>query len=60
MRMVRCCTAGLQKTAQSASTTQTMTAFIEGDYYFGGEDDGAMTTGWLQMDVTYEEATDGL
>ena len=34
-------------------------AFKEGDYYFGGEDDGAMTTGWLQMDVTYEEATDG-
>ena len=32
-------------------------AFKEGDYYFGGEDDGAMTTGWLQMDITYEEAT---
>ena len=31
--------------------------FKEGDYYFGGEDDGAMTTGWLQMDITYEEAT---
>ena len=26
-------------------------------YYFGGEDDGAMTTGWLQIDVTYDEAT---
>ena len=23
--------------------------FKEGDYYFGGEDDGAMTVGWLQM-----------
>ena len=34
-------------------------AFKEGDYYFGGEDDGAMTTGWLQMDVTYDEATSG-
>ena len=32
--------------------------FKEGDYYFGGEDDGAMTTGWLQMDITYDEATD--
>ena len=32
-------------------------AFKEGDYYFGGEDDGAMTTGWLLMDVTYDEAT---
>ena len=26
-------------------------------YYFGGEDDGAMTTGWLLMDITYDEAT---
>ena len=33
-------------------------AFKEGDYYFGGEDDGAMTVGWLQMDITYDEATD--
>ena len=32
--------------------------FKEGDYYFGGEDDGAMTVGWLQMDITYDEATD--
>ena len=32
--------------------------FKEGDYYFGGEDDGVMTTGWLQMDITYDEATD--
>ena len=31
--------------------------FKDGDYYFGGEDDGAMTTGWLQMDITYDEAT---
>ena len=28
-------------------------------YYFGGEDDGAMTTGWLQIDVTYDDATNG-
>ncbi|MFQ6970666.1 MAG: argininosuccinate lyase [Enterocloster aldenensis] len=32
-------------------------AFKDADYYFGGEDDGAMTVGWLQADVTYEEAT---
>ena len=32
-------------------------AFKEGEYYFGGEDDGAMTTGWLLMDITYDEAT---
>ena len=32
-------------------------AFKEGDYYFGGENDGAMTTGWLLMDITYDEAT---
>ncbi|WP_329809090.1 argininosuccinate lyase [Enterocloster citroniae] len=32
-------------------------AFKDGIYYFGGEDDGAMTVGWLQMDITYEEAT---
>ena len=33
-------------------------AFKDGDYYFGGPDDGAMTVGWLQADVTYDEATD--
>ena len=33
-------------------------AFKEGDYYFGGSDDGAMTVGWLQIDITYDEATD--
>ncbi|RJW46160.1 argininosuccinate lyase [Clostridiales bacterium TF09-2AC] len=32
--------------------------FKEGDYYFGSEDDGAMTVGWLQMDITYDEATE--
>ena len=32
-------------------------AFKDGIYYFGGADDGAMTVGWLQMDITYEEAT---
>ena len=32
-------------------------AFNDGVYYFGGEDDGAMTVGWLQMDITYDEAT---
>ena len=31
--------------------------FKEGTYYFGGQDDGAMTTGWLQLDITYDEAT---
>ena len=31
-------------------------AFKDGDYYFGGEDDGAMTVGWIQLDITYEEA----
>ena len=29
--------------------------FTEGDYYFGSEDDGAMTTGWLQIDITYTD-----
>lgn len=33
-------------------------AFKEGDYYFGGEDDGAMTVGWLQTDITFDEAAD--
>ena len=33
-------------------------AFKDADYYFGGEDDGAMTTGWLQVDITYDEATE--
>ncbi len=34
-------------------------AFAKDDptYYFGGEDDGAMTTGWLEIDVTYDDAT---
>ncbi|RGC03689.1 argininosuccinate lyase [Enterocloster citroniae] len=32
-------------------------AFLTGDYYFGGSDDGAMTVGWLQMDITYDNAT---
>ena len=29
----------------------------EADYYFGDENDGAMTTGWLLVDVTYDDAT---
>ena len=33
-------------------------AFKTGDYYFGGEDDGAMTVGWLQTDITYDEAVE--
>lgn len=32
--------------------------FKEGDYYFGGSDDGAMTVGWLQIDIKYTEATE--
>ena len=32
-------------------------AFKDGEYYFGGEDDGAMTVGWIQLDITYDEAT---
>ncbi|MDU3396730.1 MAG: argininosuccinate lyase [Clostridiales bacterium] len=32
-------------------------AFKEGDYFFGGSDDGALTVGWLQKDVTYDEAS---
>ena len=32
-------------------------AFKSADYYFGDENDGAMTTGWLLTDVTYDEAT---
>ena len=30
-------------------------AFVDADYYFGGEDDGAMTVGWLQLDITYTD-----
>lgn len=33
-------------------------AFKDGDYYFGSEDDGAMTVGWLQTDITYYDAAD--
>ena len=33
-------------------------AFMDGDYYFGGPDDGAMTVGWLQTDITYDGAED--
>ena len=33
-------------------------AFMDGDYYFGDSDDGAMTTGWLQVDITYDDATE--
>ena len=33
-------------------------AFLDGDYYFGDSDDGAMTTGWLQIDITYDAATE--
>ena len=33
-------------------------AFEDGDYYFGGPDDGAMTVGWLQIDITYDDATE--
>ncbi|MCH1953305.1 argininosuccinate lyase [Enterocloster sp. OA13] len=29
--------------------------FTDGDYYFGDADDGAMTTGWLQIDITYTD-----
>lgn len=32
-------------------------AFKTGNYYFGGSDDGAMTVGWIQLDITYDEAT---
>ena len=33
-------------------------AFKSADYYFGDENDGAMTTGWLLTDITYSEATE--
>ncbi|MCB7319136.1 argininosuccinate lyase [Lacrimispora sp. 210928-DFI.3.58] len=32
--------------------------FKDGMYYFGDSDDGAMTTGWILLDITYDEATD--
>lgn len=32
--------------------------FKDGEYYFGDPDDGAMTVGWLQVDITYSEATE--
>ena len=31
-------------------------AWSEGDYYFGSSDDGAMTVGWLLMDITDDSA----
>lgn len=31
-------------------------AFLTGDYYFGDANDGAMTSGWLQTDITYSDA----
>ena len=33
-------------------------AFMDGMYYFGDSDDGAMTTGWIQLDITYDNVTD--
>ena len=33
-------------------------AFMDGVYYFGDADDGAMTTGWIQLDITYDDITD--
>lgn len=33
-------------------------AWQEGDYYFGDENDGSMTTGWLQLDIVDENAND--
>ena len=34
-------------------------AWQEAEYYFGGQDDGAMTTGWLLVDITDENADSG-
>ena len=33
-------------------------AFETGVYYFGDSDDGAMTVGWIQLDITYDGITD--
>lgn len=30
--------------------------FINGDYYFGDSDDGAMAVGWMLLDITYDDA----
>ena len=45
------------RTALSVIDNTDGDAFKEATYYFGGEDDGAMTTGWVLMDITYNEAT---
>ena len=49
--------AGLMKATAERLDNTDGDGFKDADYYFGGEDDGAMTTGWLQIDITYEEAT---
>ena len=33
-------------------------AFMDGVYYFGDADDGAMTTGWIQLDITYDDISE--
>ena len=33
-------------------------AFMDGMYYFGDSDDGAMTVGWIQLDITYDDISE--
>ena len=35
------------------------TAYQRCEYYFGGENDGAMTVGWIELDITDDSATTG-
>ena len=47
-----------ENTAERIENTDGAAFTQDATYYFGGEDDGAMTTGWLLIDVTYEAATE--
>ena len=47
-----------ENTAERIDNTDGDAFTQDATYYFGGEDDGAMTTGWLLIDVTYDAATE--
>ena len=47
-----------ENTAERIDNTDGDAFTQDATYYFGHEDDGAMTTGWLLIDVTYDAATE--
>ncbi len=47
-----------ENTAERIDNTDGDAFTQDATYYFGDEDDGAMTTGWLLIDVTYDAATE--